>query len=87
MGKFANEDGKNAAALIRYEPIPVDQFKGYCDTRRRKRGVMLTDLIPKFFFYDKKMQERSMTVRRVAWTNLNRDKIKSDSSVPGIQGI
>ena len=38
MSRFATEDGKNAAALIRYEPIPVSQFTKYCNLRRQKHG-------------------------------------------------
>ena len=38
MSRFATEDGKNAAALIRYDPIPVSQFTKYCSLRRKKHG-------------------------------------------------
>jgi len=39
MSRFATEDGKNAAAIIRKDDIPVDQFIKYCTVRRKKGGV------------------------------------------------
>ena len=39
MSKLVNEDGKNAAAVIRTDDIAVDQFVKYCGVRRKKQGV------------------------------------------------
>lgn len=39
MSKLVNEDGKNVAAIIREDNIPVKDFVSYCQARRRKQRI------------------------------------------------